>query len=87
MRVLTPEAEAELSAFRRWYDDCSCHVSPPCGSCTHPGNPLNQEGDDSCWMEVFDLDEQEARAQAAVARVIELAAVRHLYEMAAGWRQ
>ncbi|MGN6657055.1 MAG: hypothetical protein ACTHJ9_17180 [Rhodanobacter sp.] len=53
VRVLTPEAEDERAEFEREYDggNCSCHLSPPCGSCTHPGNPRNQE-DDSCWMEI-----------------------------------
>lgn len=48
-RVLTPEAEADRAAFEREGNCCSCHVSPPCSSCTHPGNPLNQDEDDSCW--------------------------------------
>lgn len=52
-KVLTPEAEAERDAFEQEYDDgnCSCHISPPCGSCTHPGNPRNQAEDESCWMD------------------------------------
>jgi hypothetical protein len=52
-RILTPEAEAERVQFHAdGYPNCSCHISPPCGSCTHPGNPLNQDEDDSCWIEV-----------------------------------
>jgi hypothetical protein len=53
-RELTPEAQADRDAFERDYDggNCSCHLSPPCGSCTHPGNPLNQDEDESCWIEV-----------------------------------
>lgn len=27
---------------------CTCFISPPCGYCTHPGNPLNLE-DANCW--------------------------------------
>lgn len=50
-RVLTPEAQADRDDFDAEDGCCSCHISPPCGYCTHPGNPLNQE-DDSCWMEV-----------------------------------
>lgn len=55
-RILTPEAEADRADFMSRYDggNCSCHLSPPCGSCTHPGNPMNQEEDDSCWEEVDD---------------------------------
>jgi len=53
-RVLTQEAEDERVDWERHYGDCSCHLSPPCGSCTHPGNPANQAEDDSCWVEVDD---------------------------------
>jgi hypothetical protein len=50
-RVLTPEAQAERDQFDREYGDggCTCFISPPCGWCTHPGNPHNQE-EDECWM-------------------------------------
>jgi hypothetical protein len=50
-RELTPEAQADRDAFERDYDggNCSCHLNPPCGSCTHSGNPRNQEEDESCW--------------------------------------
>lgn len=54
-RRLTDEAELERSDFIREHGpegNCSCHISPPCGSCTHPGNPLNQNEDDSCWTPV-----------------------------------
>ncbi|WOB06493.1 hypothetical protein [Piscinibacter gummiphilus] len=49
---LTDEAEEESLDFYRRYGEgnCSCHLSPPCGSCTHPGNPLNQAEDDSAWV-------------------------------------
>ena len=48
---LTPEAQADRDEFERLYDggNCSCHLSPPCGSCVHPGNPRNQEEDDTAW--------------------------------------
>lgn len=51
VRVLTDEAQAERDEFDSEYDggNCSCHISPPCGSCTHPGNPMNQDEDDSAW--------------------------------------
>jgi DNA repair exonuclease SbcCD ATPase subunit len=52
-RILTPEAEAEREDFEARYGmlgNCSCHISPPCGSCTHPGNPRNQEEDETAWM-------------------------------------
>lgn len=53
-RVLTAEAETERADFKREYGhdgNCHCHLSPPCASCTHPGNPLNQDEDDSCWVD------------------------------------
>jgi hypothetical protein len=51
-RQLTPEAEAERDDFEREYGyggNCACHISPPCGSCSHPGNPRNQEEDETAW--------------------------------------
>lgn len=54
-RELTEEAQDERDDYERYhreYGGCSCHISPPCGSCTHPGNPMNQDEDDSCWIEV-----------------------------------
>lgn len=53
-RVLTPEAEAERDQFEAVYGrdgNCSCHISPPCGSCMHPGNPRSQEEDETAWMD------------------------------------
>lgn len=47
-RVLTDEAQADRDEFDSEDSCCSCHLNPPCGHCTHPGNPINQ--DDSCWM-------------------------------------
>jgi len=51
-RVLTPEAEAERAQFEAEHGggNCSCHISPPCASCSHPGNPINQEEDETAWM-------------------------------------
>lgn len=39
------QAEQDRADFVQAYGDgnCSCHIAPPCGSCTHPGNPANQE--------------------------------------------
>lgn len=48
---LTDEAQAERDDFEVYKDEsggCRCHLNPPCGYCTHPGNPANQE-DPSCW--------------------------------------
>lgn len=34
---------------------CSCHINPPCGHCTHPGNPIALENTEEAWEE--DLDD------------------------------
>lgn len=50
---LTPGAQAERDEFEACYGtdgSCSCHLSPPCPSCTHPGNPLNQIEDETAWI-------------------------------------
>lgn len=54
---LTPEAEEDRAEFNDVYGiggNCSCHISPPCGSCTHPGNPRNQDEDPSCWINSYE---------------------------------
>ena len=45
-------AAGEYQDFTSKYGDgnCSCFISPPCGSCTHPGNPLNLLEDDDAWV-------------------------------------
>lgn len=49
--ILTPEAQADRDDFDAMnYGGCSCHISPPCNYCVHPGNPLNQDDFDECWM-------------------------------------
>jgi hypothetical protein len=52
-RELTDEAQADRDAFdlKYWNSGCTCFISPPCSYCTHPGNPLNQEGDE-CYKPV-----------------------------------
>ena len=56
MRVLTQHAENERFEFERHFngEGCTCFIAPPCGWCTHPGNPINQAEDESCWMEIDD---------------------------------
>ena len=51
IRVLTEEADADRSSFEYVYGahGCTCFRNPPCGFCTPPGNPLNQEEDEECW--------------------------------------
>ena len=83
--VLTPEGEELLWEFQEecgYNGNCSCHISPPCGSCTHPGNPLNLEGDPSLWEEEWEgFDVMESRARQVVEDVIERATIHHLREM------
>jgi hypothetical protein len=48
---LTNEASEERNLFTAIYGyaSCTCFMGcTPCGWCTHPGNPQNQD-DDSCW--------------------------------------
>lgn len=50
---ITPHArQAERTDFESEYGrdgNCSCHLSPPCSSCMHPGNPMQQAEDETCW--------------------------------------
>lgn len=46
---LTEWAQAERDQWEEKVPECQCFLCPPCASCTHPGNPRNQEEDDSCW--------------------------------------
>lgn len=51
-RQLTEQAQADRADFERYdseYGGCSCFQSAPCGWCTHPGNPHNQDEFDDCW--------------------------------------
>lgn len=58
---LTQEADDDRADFMRDCEDrgCSCFISPPCGFCTHPGNPRNQDECDECW----ELDDFAARIE------------------------
>ena len=59
VRQLTDKAQEDRDSFEsRGGGGCSCHINPPCGSCTDPGNPLNQEDDEDCWEEVPDEEER-----------------------------
>ena len=53
-RVLKEKYKAlhdEFNEERERYG-CTCHVNPPCGYCTHPGNMSNLECTDEAWEEV-----------------------------------
>lgn len=56
---LTEAAQDDRDDFVRSFGDsgnCSCHLWPPCPSCTHPGHPLNQAEDPEAW----EVDHEEA---------------------------
>ena len=50
-KILTDDAQNDRDDFYAGERGCSCHLSPPCGTCTHAGNPQNQIEDESCWTE------------------------------------
>lgn len=86
-RVLTPDAQWDSDQFDRDYSErgCSCHISPPCSHCTHPGHPLCLEEDETAWTwETWGdmLDDLEHEAKSALARFIDKTAARHMAEMA-----
>jgi len=41
-----------MDKFGDHVGNCSCHISPPCPSCTHPGNPENLAEEDAAWLPV-----------------------------------
>ena len=55
-RILTEEAEDRIANFeRQWgHSGCTCFISPPCGWCTDPDNPLNVHEEDEAWVEEKD---------------------------------
>ena len=51
---LTDGAQLDRDDFNNAFkgrSECTCFISPPCCWCIHPGNPRNQEEDDSCWVD------------------------------------
>ena len=55
LKELTPDAQSERDNFVEHYGNggCTCFKGhPPCSSCTHPGNPRNQEEDETAWQPV-----------------------------------
>jgi hypothetical protein len=64
---LTQQAEDDRADYHRTYGyngGCTCFLSPPCGSCVHPGNPRNQEEDDECWEELTNQEIEKAKKEA-----------------------
>ena len=80
-RPLKPWAQEEADDFYHWYGtgNCSCHISSPCGSCIHSGNPLNLAETEDAWG--FDLEYEIDHAIARVHQHIENEVNRHLKEM------
>jgi hypothetical protein len=46
---LTAQAESDAADYIANYEGCSCHITAPCSSCVHPGNPINIEYREDCW--------------------------------------
>lgn len=84
-RELMPWAQDAAHDFLEEYGsgNCSCHISPPCGSCMHEGNPLNLENTPEAWDELHVVMALEA--QESLARFIDALAAKHLREMKAAW--
>jgi hypothetical protein len=61
MRVLNKLGQDLEDEFAAEMSDscCSCHISPPCSYCIHPGNPANLEESDDCWDEVEETPKEE----------------------------
>lgn len=51
MRILTTEGRALSKQYKDETSGCSCHISPPCSDCVHPGNPHNLDESDDLWEE------------------------------------
>ena len=63
-RILTKDAQKRREKFEKEFGKdgfCSCWLAKPCPSCTHRGNPINQEEDDDSWQHIstkmFPLEE------------------------------
>ena len=82
---LKPWAQELADEFESKYGtgNCSCHISPPCYSCTHPGNPLNLEDTPDAWG--FDFDEEASASMNWINQQIKLDANRHIAEMKVQW--
>lgn len=52
-KILSLKGSELLFQFNQAYGregNCSCHIDPPCFSCTHGGNPMNLVEQEDCWM-------------------------------------
>jgi hypothetical protein len=60
-KVLTKKGQELANEYAvRYEDGCSCHINPPCSSCTHPGNQINLVEQEDLW-EVIDDDQPPAK--------------------------
>lgn len=84
-RELMPWSEDEAADFERRYScrGCTCFISPPCGYCTHPGNPRNLEETLDAWALPHEV--KAAYATIELANFIDSLIKRNLVEMAATW--
>lgn len=62
-----------------WDSGCTCFLSPPCGYCTHEGNPNNLEECEDVWAK--SPADMEVEAIAYLAWVIESMALQHSLAM------
>ena len=83
MKVLNALGEELAYRFLNDFGDrgcCSCFISPPCGYCTHEGNPDNLEYQDDVWQEVWDLDEACEQARKRLAEALDMDVKLHWME-------
>lgn len=69
---LTPDAEHDRFEWEQLMHGvgCTCFRSPPCSTCMHPGNPINQEIDE-CWEEdTYDIAAACAEAMERIRKYI-----------------
>lgn len=53
---LTDEWQEIADDFEEHFEDrgCTCFLGkPPCGYCTHPGNPICLDETDEAWVDEF----------------------------------
>lgn len=77
---LKREWQVVADDFMEIYGDsgCTCFLSPPCGYCTHEGNPNNLEESDDAWAK--SPADMEVEAVAYLAWVIKSMVLQHSQE-------
>lgn len=81
MKIMKEWAEIANLQFEKEYGwgGCTCFQSPPCGYCTHGGNPLNLEEDEDAWC--LTIDEMVEKVMKELENDINLLVEKHLLEM------